>query len=250
MTEILETKNYSQFKRLEGNRNLNPVNLRNLKKAIENKNMLSFHPIIVNKDYYVIDGHHRLQVATDLNLPVYFLVEENVDKNQAYEHIITANVNKKSWTLEDFIHLYVKKDHNPNYIEFADMLEILQLKPKALIGLIIGASSSKLIHEMKRGEFKLPENIEMYRKVTDAYFQFSNFAFDRKIKPVSMFSNHYFTNSFRMLLLDERFDLETFFIKLEHRWFDLRPQPNAKEWLKLLLSIYNWKNHNKITIEE
>lgn len=243
---IEQTTTYSLFKRLEGNRVLNSINLKNLKKAIEHKNLLSYHPIIVNKDFYVIDGHHRLQVAEDLQLPVFYIVEESIDKDKAYEHIISANVNKKSWSLEDFINLYVKKDKNVNYIEFSDLMDTLQLKPKALIGLIIGASSGKLVQMMKRGEFKLPENKEAYRKITMSYFEFRNFSEERKIKPVSMFTNAYFTNAFRMLFLNESCDVETFFQKLEQRWFDLRPQPNSKEWLKLLLNIYNWKNHNKI----
>jgi hypothetical protein len=251
MAQILETTDYQLFKRIKGNRELDPVNINILKKAIQENNKLSVHPIIISKNMYVIDGHHRLQVAEDLQVPVSYLIDQNAENDEEiYQHIITANVNKKNWTLENFLNLYAKKDQNPHYIEFLDLLETLGLRPKGLIGLIIGAQNSAVIHNIKNGTFTLPENKRIYEKITMSYFEFRNFAEERKMKPVSMFTNSNFTNAFRMLLINDSCDVELLFQKLENRWFDLRPQPTAKEWFQLLLNIYNWKNHNKILNEE
>lgn len=251
MLQIHETIDYQIFKRIKGNRELEPLNIKTLKRAIAESNKLSLHPLIVSKNMYIIDGHHRLQVAEDLQIPVFYLIDEDAESDdEIYEHIVTANVNKKNWSLENFLNLYAKKDNNPDYIEFLDLIDTLQLKPKALIGLIMGAQSGPLVQTIKNGTFKIPSNRSLFEKVTNAYFQFRTFAEDRKIKPISMFTNSYFTNAFRMLIINDSCDVELFFQKLENRWFDLRPQANPKEWFQLLLNIYNWKNHNKITPNE
>lgn len=249
MINLQETSNYTQFKKLEGNRTLDPNNLKNLETAIKKSNYLKYHPIIVNKDMYVIDGHHRLQVAENLDVPVYYLIDETKDKDEAYEHILTSNVNQKNWTLENYFNLYAQKDQNPNYIEFLNLMGALQLRPKALLGLITASYNGNCLQIVKNGEFKLPSDGKLLERVTMAYFEFKNFVEERKIKPSSMFTSSYFTNAFRMLMANETLDVDLFFQKLENRWFELRPQATPKDWLELLLSIYNWKNHNKILIE-
>lgn len=250
MKNLNETKNYSQFKKLPGNRSLDSNNLKNLKEAIEHNNRLDLHPIIVNKNFFVIDGHHRLQVAEDLDLPIYFIVDETEDLETSYEHILTANVNKKNWSLEDFFNLYAKKDENGHYIEFMNLMNALELRPKALLGLITSSYNGKCLQTVKKGLFKLPDNKQMFEKVTMAYYEFKNFVEERKVRPGSMFTSSYFTNAFRMLVINESFDVDLFFQKLENRWFELRPQATPTDWLELLLSIYNWKNHHKLKLEE
>jgi hypothetical protein len=64
-----------------------------------------------------------------------------------------------------------------------------------------------------------------------------------------MFKGTPFVVAFRNLVLIPEFDMETFFKKLSNKWFELKPQSNSKEWTKLLVEIYNWKNSNKIEAE-
>ncbi|MFB5619508.1 MAG: ParB N-terminal domain-containing protein [Nitrosopumilus sp.] len=249
MSEIFETKDYEKFKRLEGNRKINSTNLKNLSQAIQKHNRLSYHPIITSKDMYVIDGHHRLKVAEELEYPVFYIVDPTVTMDEMYDHILSANVNKKNWSLEDFFNLYAKKDANPHYIEFLDLMKVLDLKPKALLGLICASYNGEYLDLIKKGHFTLPIDKIAFERITLAFLQLKQFVQERKIKPYSMFSSAYFTNAFRILMNNSSFEVDLFFQKLENLWHKLKPQSCPKEWLAVLTEIYNWKNHNKIVVE-
>jgi hypothetical protein len=246
MGQVYQTTNYNLFKTLPGNRPINPQNLNNIIRSVRHSNKLNLHPIIVNEEMCVIDGQHRLAAAIKLSLPVYYMVSQGKDEKEAYEHIMCANINQKKWTIEDYLNLYAKKDQNKNYKEFIDMMAMLELKPRALAGLIFGNHTGNLFDTIKAGEMKMPEDKSQMDKIGNAYLLFRQFTEKRKIKPVSMFTTYHFCSAFRMLLMNESCDTNIFFSKLENRWFELRPQATADDWFKLLIGIYNWKNMNKI----
>ena len=68
--QIHSTNDLSVFKILEGNRNINLANVERLVKSIEENGFLQM-PIIVNENYEVIDGQHRLMAAKKLNSIIY-----------------------------------------------------------------------------------------------------------------------------------------------------------------------------------
>ena len=80
----------------------------------------------------------------------------------------------------------------------------------------------------------------------DFYFDFIAYVKDKRLKPISMFTNHNFTRSLRWLYNTTGFEASIFFKKLDLRWFDLKPQRTAEDWYSLLINIYNFKNHNRI----
>lgn len=63
--EIKRTNNYDMFKRLEGNRFVDPKKVNKLKKSINEVGYIS-NPIIVNEKMEVIDGQHRLEALKEL----------------------------------------------------------------------------------------------------------------------------------------------------------------------------------------
>lgn len=246
MPEIRETIKYDSFKKLHGNRDINKKNIDQLVNSIKHQNHLPLHPIIVNTDMYVIDGQHRLEAAKILGVPISYIISGENNEEQLYNHLISVNVNQKRWSLEDFFHLYAEKYHNKNYKEFIDLMKLLNLRPKGLIGLLYGPQTGKLINDMKRGELKMPEDKESTSHICNSYLAFKEFVEARKIKPVSMFTTHHFTYAYRMIMLNGSCNVSTFFNKLENRWFDLQPKGTAKDYFNMLISIYNWKNGNKI----
>lgn len=91
MTRLERTSDYSLFKLLRGNRDLNKPHMNKMKEAIESDNRLNLHPIIVNKNFEVIDGQHRLQCAKELGVDIFYIRSEDVEN----KHIINCNVNQK-----------------------------------------------------------------------------------------------------------------------------------------------------------
>ena len=84
----------------------------------------------------------------------------------------------------------------------------------------------------------------------ELYFDFLAYAKDKRLKPISMFTNHNFTRALRWLYNTTGFESQVLFKKLDMRWFDLKPQRASEEWYALLINIYNFKNHNRIEANE
>lgn len=245
MIQVQKTKDYSIFKKMDGNRSLHKYHLKKLTAAIEKDNQLEVHPIIVNKDMCVIDGQHRLQAAKTLGFDIFYLQSETVGDL----HVIYGNVNQKGFEVDNFIDYFAIKDRNPAYIELKGMLKATGLKPKALLTLILGVVSPNILEFLKTGKFQFPTK-EDPKKVLNLYFDFIAYVKDKRLKPISMFTNHNFTRSLRWLFNTTGFESSIFFKKLDLRWFDLKPQRAAEDWYALLINIYNFKNHNRIEANE
>ncbi len=108
--------------------------------------------------------------------------------------------------------------------------------------------STNILEFLKTGKFKFPIK-DNSQEILCFYFDYIAYAKDKRLKPISMFTNHNFTRAIRWLFMTTGFDQSLFFKKLDLRWFDLKPQRCAEEWYALLISIYNFKNHNRIEDE-
>ena len=105
------TKNYSKFKKVHSNRSLKTGILNKIKKSMV-ENGLMLDPIKVNEHNEVIDGQHRLHMAQELGLGIYYIKVKGIGKKE----MITQNSTGSMWNLRDFLGTYVK-DGNPNYIK-------------------------------------------------------------------------------------------------------------------------------------
>lgn len=244
MQNIEKTSDYSIFKILDGNRPIEKYHIRKLIKSIEKDNRLNLHPIIVNKDFCVIDGQHRLEAAKSLGVEVFYIQSDSISDL----HVIECNVNQKSWEVENYIDYFAIKERTPEYIQLKDMMKSSGLQPKALLTLILGMVSTNILEFLKTGKFKFPVK-DNSSEILCFYFDFIAYAKDKRLKPISMFTNHNFTRAIRWIFMTTGFDQSMFFKKLDLRWFDLKPQRCAEDWYALLISIYNFKNHNRIEDE-
>lgn len=244
MEQVQSTKNYEIFNILKGNRPLDRYHLKKLKESIEKNNHLNLHPIIVNQNNEVIDGQHRLEVARQLDVDIFFIKSDSIKD----EHLIDCNVNQKSFEVENYIDYFALKERKEEYIQLKNMLKSTALKPKALLTLILGIVSTNLLEFLKTGKFKFPST-EKSDEIMNFYADFMAYVKDKRIKPLSMFTNHNFTRAFRWLFKTTGFETSLFFRKLDLRWFDLKPQRTSEDWYSLLISIYNFKNHNRIEDE-
>lgn len=245
MSNIQRTNDYSIFKKMEGNRPIDRYHIKKLSESISKDNQLSIHPIIVNKDFFVIDGQHRLEAARSLGIEIFYIQSDTVSDL----HIIECNVNQKSFEVENYIGYFAVKEKNPVYIAIDNMMKVTSLKPKALLTLVLGVVSTNILDFLKTGKFKFPENSDR-TEILCLYQDFMAYVKDKRIKPVSMFTNHKFTRALRWLHNTSGFEPGVFFKKLDLRWFDIKPQADALSWYTLLINIYNYKNHSKIQDEQ
>lgn len=100
--QIQKTTEYDKFKLFRSNRLVNQNHLKRLVRSVKAKNLMHLFPIVVNENFEVIDGQHRLATAVELGIPVYYLVDGSVTKAD----IAMVNNNRKGWAAIDFVNYY------------------------------------------------------------------------------------------------------------------------------------------------
>lgn len=239
---IKKTRDYSIFKKTNLNRETNKGHIKKLKRELERENNLRLNPVICNKDMEVISGQHRLEAAKELGLEVYYICDPKV----SYEFILSANSVQKSNSLRDVVEFWAKKEKKEDYILLEKYMNQTKLSIKSLSGLLFGSADGQMSELLRTGNFLLPADKKILEKLIDTYLRFIDYCHEKRITPLVMFIGGQFTQGFRNLVILDVFDETLFFRKLDQKWFELKPQVNAVEWTKLLLSIYNWKNQNPI----
>lgn len=107
--QILTTRDYSKFKRLNGNRVITPLRIKRIISSMVNVGYVT-NPIIVNEKYEIIDGQGRFEALKALNLPVDYIVQNGIgiDECQA------MNIHNSNWKDIDYIRSYAEIG-NENY---------------------------------------------------------------------------------------------------------------------------------------
>lgn len=114
-TQILKTKDYSQFSLLKENRDINDRNYGKLVASM--KEELLVIPIVVNEQMQIIDGQHRFTACKELKLPIYYFMVEGYGIDQ----VRRANMVGANWTKNDYLNMYVSRNEKA-YIEFKGLI--------------------------------------------------------------------------------------------------------------------------------
>jgi hypothetical protein len=167
--ELFGTTNYDLFKSQDGNRLVNVSDVKKVEKKILENNLLKYHPIIVDQNFMVIDGQHRLQVAKDNNLTIYFFI---LNTNDSLSITQSINTTGKPWTVRDFLRSYCALGKE-EYLKFNTIFKKYSfLTTSQLIELSSKRKANKSPVDMFRsGDFYFHE----YNKVIEAVEQISKY---------------------------------------------------------------------------
>lgn len=100
MKKIYSTKDYSRFSFLENNRIVKRSHVNRLKEKIKKDDMTMCFPIVVDPNLRIIDGQHRFHACMELGLPIYYVVKNDVDPEQA---MVDVNQTSKKWEMMDWL---------------------------------------------------------------------------------------------------------------------------------------------------
>ena len=163
MNNILEqslktyiTRDYSVFKYLSGNREINLHNVNNIVKNVLNNGLLPTI-VIVNENMEVIDGQHRIEAFKQLNLPVEFQIR----KGLGLKDCIAYNVSSKKWETVDYINSYAERGIE-DYITLKKCIdEYSSFSPSTLATILLGreAQGGGVSQIVQCGNFKIVGNI-------------------------------------------------------------------------------------------
>lgn len=234
------TIDYNMFKTTGYNRAINQNNVNRLIKSISAHNMLEQHPIIVNENFEVIDGQHRLAACRKLKIPCYFTVAEG------YKPIdmILLNTNSLQWLARDYLNYFVAQG-NINYIYLRD-LQLSTGRPLSFILALCGYGSHKGAYtKFNEGKFIYPtgDRLDAMLKVKDNAQEVINLM-RRCIKSTNNFTNTTMFNKAIVCFCSAKdFEVQVMLDKIPLRPDWIRHSGSCDEILKSFYEVYNFKKH-------
>lgn len=230
------TTDYEKFKFFPENREIKHFHVKRLKQSICEKNLLHRNPIIINKDFYIIDGQNRYWAARELNLPIYYRFEDFLK----LEDVIKMNVATLKWGMEDYLHYHVQKG-KIHYLRIQKLLETYKnINLNLLIRLLCKESQSQ--DKFKRGEFEFTKehkNLEQVLEKIDMCIDL----LEKKIvneEDKKMIQTRTFVYALGIFFNCEAVDATQFFDRLNLKLESLRPCTQYSHYLELFLNIYNY----------
>lgn len=149
VSSIFETTKYRQFKVLKQNRMVYQTHVDRLKKDMEKSetNFSSISPLIVDKNFRVLDGQHRLQALKELGWPVFYMIAPNGKAEDARN----INVTHKQWRPLDYARSYSEAG-NVNYVRYLQLYsEYPEMMPTILAGYVMGRKVPGLTSLFRKG---------------------------------------------------------------------------------------------------
>ena len=241
---IKSTMKYDMFKKHENNREINKVNLNRIVKSIQARNLLKLRPILIDKDYRIIDGNHRLEAAKHLNVEVYYQLSEETDK----EDIILLNANQRTWRSDDYLNFYINSGIE-DYLKFFMLKQELDISTHLLVSMMMGlCRSGDHYLDFKIGKFKFPndQEVEKIRANFKQISELKKFTSQKSLGPKTFLNTSRFDISMHEFLSNQAVDLETFIKKYKMRIDLLRPCATRQQYHEIFKAMYKWNNSHPI----
>jgi hypothetical protein len=237
IAQVYQTQDYSAFKLLVGNRDLNKEHLSRLKKSMETKYLLA--PIVVNDKFEIIDGQHRFESAKELSLPINFIIAQGYSLNEVQQ----LNTNTSNWHSADFLKAYCDEGR-VEYLRFKEYRDAFSdLSLESLLVVLFenidnqGKFSSTQI--FKSGDLKI-ESYETAYKICSELKDYKTY--------FKYYSNRLFVYTFLFLRTKQNYNHNRMIQKLKLQPNRLSRCATRSQYLLLLEEIYNYKSQNKVSL--
>lgn len=236
---IQKTDDYELFIFRDDNREkIDQAHVRRLVESIKARNLLHLRPIDVNDRMEIIDGQHRFLAAKSLGIEIYYKKERTLEA----EDIIRMNISK-AWTMNDYLNFYCHHQKD-SYILLKRFMEKHKLILKVALNIAIGDSRLNF-QKFKGGEFEFIE--ESLEQELDVCWQ--TIEYIKKMNGYSAYTNSSrFWKALLKLVKHPEFDLNKWRNNTQKLVDHFTPKGRTEDYIKMVQTIYNWKNLNKIRI--
>lgn len=143
---VYTTSDYGKFKLSKFNRN---VLLK--KEMLEQARQGFLAPVIVNENFVVIDGQHRLTASEKEGVPVKYIVIQGLNKDD----IIRMNTVQKPWSLLNYIESFANEGRE-EFVKLVNLIAGNYSNVTVTIAIALNAPthSNLMVKLIKSGEFK------------------------------------------------------------------------------------------------
>lgn len=236
--EIDVTSEYGVFERMPGNRAVDEVHVIKLMEAMRSKDL--FVPIIVNTNFEIIDGQHRLEARKRLGLAVPYVVAGNY----GLADVQILNARQKKWSIDDFVKSYIelgKKDY--------EIYQWFRKQYNLPHGVVVALLSKTPL--MSSGTHRQPK--ETFNtgnfKVVDLMWAKGVAEDLLKIQPhFDHWNNRGFVAALMFCLSKKAFDFKKFLSKLENNPVQLKPCANTDLYIQHIETLYNYRSQEKVSL--
>lgn len=223
ISQVYKTNEYSKFKFLPENRQVNQRHVERLMESFQQKYIPN--PIIVNEYGHVIDGQNRLTAAMNLKMPVYYIV---IDGLTAAD-IAPLNFNAKNWKMDDYLKFHLASGTNPVYKLIKQYKEEHpEINFTHLFTILIGGNNSQCIDSFRKGD--ISELLTTRDVALEAYKRF----YERKTLITMILCR--LISVFSMISV---FDWDRFFERLE-LYGRFERQPTLDKYIYQFNDVYNY----------
>ena len=250
INQVYATNDYSMFKTLNGNRNVNKLHVRRLRESFKNAYLMS--PIIVNENYEIIDGQHRYAAAKELQKPINYIV----CTEYGLKEVQILNTNMKNWGKMDYLNAYCDLGY-PEYLNFRNFMRRFKDLPiaacEALLTNKATASRHKTSSELK-GINKKGNYAARYFEEGDLQI----FDYDLAVTNAEkiMMIKHYYDGFNRAIFVfamigmfkHENYNHSQFIKKLSANPTSLQHCSNVTQYKLLIEDIYNFRSREKVSL--
>lgn len=231
---VHETKNYKQFRLLEGNRQINLVHLNRLIDSFSSRPLMSI--VIVNEKMEVIDGQHRISVAKELGLPVYYIIMPGY----GLDEIHTLNANQRNWNADDFLAGYCSKGYE-HYLAYRDFKSEFGFGHNETRTLLTGLTHSGHNTAFYEGRFEIVD--------LDRAYKWAEML--RSLAPYyDGWKRRSFVNALITVFKRPQFSFDRLIQKLKAQPTRLKDCVDVGQYTELLEEIYNYRcsDKNKVNL--
>jgi hypothetical protein len=235
---IKKTNDYNLFKFRNDNREggIIPAHVKMLETSILSKNMLQFRPIVVNAEMEIIDGQHRLIAARNLSLPIYYEMREEL----VAQDIIRLNISRQ-WSMNDYFNFHLK-NHSAEYIKLEEFMKKNNITLRIALMIVMGNKYEEKI-SFKNGDFIFQEG--QVAKEIELCWGTINFI-KKQPGDNKWTSTSKFWNALLIVMKHPEFEVKKWMDNLEKHISRIGPRANFRDYMEMILTIYNWRNTHRI----
>ncbi|WP_373879869.1 ParB N-terminal domain-containing protein [Levilactobacillus brevis] len=115
-------------------------------------------PIIVNENFVVIDGQHRLAAAKEAGEPIEYIIKPGLDKHD----IVRMNTIQRKWNLKDYIEAYANQGKK-EYVLLSELIQKGYSDVTSTIAIsagVLGTLADSRLEKIKDGSFEFANYID------------------------------------------------------------------------------------------